>query len=94
MGEQDPELEAFSKFIVAIEPWLGEVVLVGGWARRSYRLDPRARKLDYLPLFRMRPRHSRRLGVITSCCRVTVLRRREPLRRSAIDKGSSGFHTT
>ena len=50
MSEQDPELEAFSKFIVAIEPWLGEVVLVGGWAHRLYRLDPRARKLEYLPL--------------------------------------------
>src|SRR6266478_3206434 len=50
MIEQNPELEAFSKFIVAIEPWLGEVVLVGGWAHRLYRLDPRARKLDYLPL--------------------------------------------
>jgi hypothetical protein len=50
MSEQDPELEAFSKFIVAMEPWLGEVVLVGGWAHRLYRLDPRARKLDYLPL--------------------------------------------
>ena len=50
MSEQDPELEAFSKFILAIEPWLGEFVLVGGWAHRLYRLDPRARKLDYLPL--------------------------------------------
>lgn len=50
MSEQDPELEAFSKFIIAMEPWLGEVVLVGGWAHRLYRLDPRARKLDYLPL--------------------------------------------
>lgn len=50
MSEQDSELEAFSKFIVALEPWLGEVVLVGGWAHRLYRLDPRARKLDYLPL--------------------------------------------
>jgi nucleotidyltransferase-like protein len=50
MSDQDPELEAFSKFIAAIEPWLGEVVLVGGWAHRLYRLDPRARKLDYLPL--------------------------------------------
>ena len=50
MSEPDPELEAFSKFIVALEPWLGEVVLVGGWAHRLYRLDPRARKLDYLPL--------------------------------------------
>jgi hypothetical protein len=50
MSEQDLELEAFSKFIVALEPWLGEVVLVGGWAHRLYRLDPRARKLDYVPL--------------------------------------------
>src|SRR5438046_3724648 len=50
MSEQDLVVEAFSKFIVAIEPWLGEVVLVGGWAHRLYRLDPRARKLDYLPL--------------------------------------------
>ena len=45
MSEQDPELEAFSKLIVALEPWLGEVVLVGGWAHRLYRLDPRARRL-------------------------------------------------
>jgi hypothetical protein len=50
MSELDPELEAFSKFVLALEPWLGEVVLVGGWAHRLYRLDPRARKLDYLPL--------------------------------------------
>src|SRR5215475_526992 len=50
MSELEPELEAFSKFILALEPWLGEVVLVGGWAHRLYRLDPRARKLDYLPL--------------------------------------------
>ena len=50
MSEQDPELEAFSKFIDALDPWLDEVVLVGGWAHRLYRLDGRARKLDYLPL--------------------------------------------
>jgi len=50
MSEQDLELEAFSKFIVALEPWLGEAVLIGGWAHRLYRLDARARKLDYPPL--------------------------------------------
>jgi hypothetical protein len=50
MSEQDPELEAFSKFIGAMEPWLGEVVLIGGWAHRLYRLHPLARKLEYLPL--------------------------------------------
>jgi hypothetical protein len=50
MSEQDLELEAFAKFVTALEPWRGEAVLVGGWAHRLYRLDPRARKLDYLPL--------------------------------------------
>src|SRR5262249_9193266 len=50
MSEQDLEREAFSKFIVALEPWLGEVVVAGGWAHRLYRLDSRARKLDYPPL--------------------------------------------
>src|SRR5258707_12611579 len=50
MSERDPGLEAFSKFIVALEPWIGEVVLVGGWAHRLYRLDPRARKVYYFPL--------------------------------------------
>jgi hypothetical protein len=32
MANQDPEIEAFSKFVEAIEPWLDEVVLIGGWA--------------------------------------------------------------
>jgi Nucleotidyltransferase len=50
MSEQNLELEAFSKFIIALEPWLGEAVLIGGWAHRLYRLDPRARRLDYPPL--------------------------------------------
>jgi hypothetical protein len=50
MSEQNLELEAFSKFIVALEPWLGEAVLIGGWAHRLYRLDARARKLNYPPL--------------------------------------------
>jgi hypothetical protein len=50
MSEQDLDLEAFSKFILALEPWLDEAVVIGGWAHRLYRLDPRARKLDYEPL--------------------------------------------
>jgi nucleotidyltransferase-like protein len=50
MAKQDPEIEAFSKFVEAIEPWLEELVLVGGWAHRLYRLDFRARKLEYVPL--------------------------------------------
>jgi hypothetical protein len=47
---QDPEIVPFTKFIGALDPWLEQVVLIGGWAHRLYRLDPRARKLEYLPL--------------------------------------------
>ena len=50
MTNREPDIEAFSKFIEALEPWLGEVVLIGGWAHRLYRLDSRARKLEYPPL--------------------------------------------
>jgi hypothetical protein len=48
--KQDAEIEPFAKFTEALDPWLPQVVLVGGWAHRLYRLDPRARKLSYLPL--------------------------------------------
>ena len=50
MMKQDPEIEPFAKFMEALDPWLAQVVLVGGWAHRLYRLDPRARKLNYPPL--------------------------------------------
>ena len=48
--QQDPEIVPFSKFVGALDPWLGEVVLIGGWAHRLYRLDSRARDLEYPPL--------------------------------------------
>jgi hypothetical protein len=41
MSAQDLEIEAFSNFIDALEPWLDEVGLVGGWARRLYRQENR-----------------------------------------------------
>ena len=44
------ELEALSKFVEALHPWLGQAVLIGGWAHRLYRLDSRARKLPYRPI--------------------------------------------
>jgi len=46
----DAELEPFVRLIEALEPWLEEVVLIGGWAHRLYRLDPRAQGLSYPPL--------------------------------------------
>ncbi|HTV55130.1 MAG TPA: GSU2403 family nucleotidyltransferase fold protein [Terriglobia bacterium] len=44
------ETEAFARLISAVEPWLGEIVIVGGWAHRLYRLHPSAQTLDYTPL--------------------------------------------
>lgn len=46
----DAELEPFIQLIEALEPWLEEVVLIGGWAHRLYRLDSRAQGLAYPPL--------------------------------------------
>jgi hypothetical protein len=46
----DAELEPFVRLIEALEPWLDEVVLIGGWAHRLYRLDLRAQGLAYPPL--------------------------------------------
>lgn len=45
----DSESEAFARLIAAIEPWLGEIVIIGGWAHRLYRLHPSAQALDYVP---------------------------------------------
>jgi hypothetical protein len=49
-AQQDPEIVPFSKFFGALDPWLEQVVLLGGWAHRLYRLDSRARNLAYPPL--------------------------------------------
>ena len=46
----DAELEPFVRLIEALEPGLGQVVVIGGWAHRLYRLDPRAQGLTYPPL--------------------------------------------
>lgn len=42
--------EAFAQLILALEPWLGEAVIIGGWAHRLYRLHPSAQPLNYVPL--------------------------------------------
>lgn len=36
------DLQAFTKLIEALHPWLGHVVIVGGWAHRLHRLHPLA----------------------------------------------------
>jgi hypothetical protein len=50
MMKKVSEIEPFAKFIEALDPWLEEVVVVGGWVHRLFRLDFRARNLKYLPL--------------------------------------------
>ena len=46
----EAELEPFVRLIEALEPWLEELVLIGGWAHRLYRLAPRVQGLGYPPL--------------------------------------------
>ncbi len=45
------DLEAFAKLALALAPWQGQLVFIGGWAHRIHRYDPRANKLDYQPVF-------------------------------------------
>ena len=45
-----PENDYFVRLLVALQPWLEEVVIIGGWAHRLYRLHLHARQLHYTPL--------------------------------------------
>jgi hypothetical protein len=40
----------FGTLLAALEPWLDQVVIIGGWAHRLYRLHPKAHQPDYRPL--------------------------------------------
>ena len=44
------DVEAFARLVDTLRPWLDEVVIVGGWAHRLYRLHPAARLASYKPL--------------------------------------------
>ena len=44
------ELEAMSRLIEALRPWLGQLVIVGGWAHRLHRFHSMASPLPYLSL--------------------------------------------
>src|SRR5580698_7227925 len=41
---------SFNRLVAALEPWLDQIVIVGGWAHQLYRLHPSAQQLDYPPL--------------------------------------------
>ena len=42
--------EPFARLIAALEPWLQQIVIVGGRAHQLYRLHPHAQHPDYPPL--------------------------------------------
>ena len=42
--------DSFSQLVVALEPWLDQVVIIGGWANQLYRRHPAALELNYPPL--------------------------------------------
>lgn len=44
------ENEQFARLIVALEPWLTQIVVIGGWAHRLYRSHPSAQHVEYSPL--------------------------------------------
>ena len=44
------DVEYFARLVEALDPWLDQVVIIGGWAHRLYRLHPLAQPLDYEPL--------------------------------------------
>jgi hypothetical protein len=45
-----PDIAGFSRLITALDPWLDQVVIVGGWAHRLYHSHPHAQKIDFAPL--------------------------------------------
>jgi hypothetical protein len=44
-------MQDFARLIEALDPWLLNLVIVGGWAHRLYRSHALAQQLDYEPLF-------------------------------------------
>ena len=36
------DFEAFARLVTALRPWLGQLVVVGGWAHRLYQSHPQA----------------------------------------------------
>lgn len=45
-----PALDPFARLITALEPYLDQIVIIGGWAHQLYRHHPAAQQLDYPPL--------------------------------------------
>lgn len=44
------DFQAFGRLLSALHPWLGQLVVVGGWAHRLHRFHPLAKSPNHLPL--------------------------------------------
>jgi len=44
------DFDAFARLVTALRPWLGQLVVVGGWAHRLHRFHPLAQAPEHLPL--------------------------------------------
>jgi hypothetical protein len=44
------DFNAFARLITALRPWLGQLIVVGGWAHRLHRFHPLANHPGHLPL--------------------------------------------
>lgn len=44
------ENEHFVRLVQALDPWLNQIVIIGGWAHRLYRLHPLSQRLEFSPL--------------------------------------------
>ena len=49
-GNTRNDLKNFASLVDALTPWLEQMVIIGGWAQRLYRLHHFAQPLDYEPL--------------------------------------------
>ena len=49
-GIHKDDVRSFARLVDVLEPWLGQVVIIGGWAHRLYRIHPLVQPLDYDPL--------------------------------------------
>jgi hypothetical protein len=45
-----PENEHFVRLVQALDPWLNQIVIIGGWAHRLYRLHSLSQPLEFSPL--------------------------------------------
>jgi hypothetical protein len=46
----NPEYASFARLVESLRPWLEQVVIIGGWGHRLYRLHPLAGRPPYEPL--------------------------------------------